>query len=158
MATDTIVVGMAAQFRAQGPLLLLEWRMAMLTTPWPYPLHNPAQAFPARLPLDDPVSTACRGPIVGQSKQVECALAPCQGGSVWWPLERTQPRLVGMHGQAQALQTLRQDGHDPVGVRFSLAAADTILGKTRPQAPALPPGSNPLAQPFVQDIMQAYVG
>jgi hypothetical protein len=53
IATDTIVVVIASPFRAQDPILLLEWRMAMLTTPCPYPLHTPAQAFSDRLALDD---------------------------------------------------------------------------------------------------------
>ena len=86
IATDTRVLVRATQFRAQGPILLLEWRMAILMTPCPYPLHKPAQAFPDRLPLDDPVSTACRGPIVGKSQKVDCPLAPCRGarfGGLW---------------------------------------------------------------------------
>ena len=118
VATDTLVLVMAPQFRAQGPIRLVQWRMAMLTTPCPYPFHTPAQAFPDRLPLDDPVSTACLGPIVGKSQQVECPRAPCRGGSAWRPLERKQHRLFGMNGQAKAMKTLRQDVHDPVGVRF----------------------------------------
>src|SRR5438132_1664243 len=69
VATDTIVLVMAAQFRAQSPILRVQWRMALRTTPWPYPFHTPAQAFPDRLPLDDPVSTAWLGPRVGKSQQ-----------------------------------------------------------------------------------------
>src|SRR5262249_29182431 len=117
VATDTLVLVMAAQFRAQGPILLVQWRMAILTTPCPYPCHKPAPAVRDRLPLDDPVSTACLGPRVGISQKVECPLAPCRGGSAWRPLERQHPRLFGMHGQAQTMKTLRQDVHDPVGVR-----------------------------------------
>jgi hypothetical protein len=158
VATDTIGLGMAAQFRAQGPLLLVQWRMAMLTTPCPYPFPQPAQAFPDRLPLDDPVSTACLGPIVGKSQHVACPLAPCRGGSAWRPLERKPHRLFGRNAQAKAMQTLRQDVHDPVGVRFSREADDTIIGTTRPTAPALHPGLHLLDKPFVQDMMQQYVG
>src|SRR5262245_10220884 len=94
MATDTIVLVRAAPFRAHGPIRLLEWRRAMLTTPCPYPFHKPAQAFPDRLPLDDPVAAACRGPRVGKSQKVEGPLAPCRGGLGWRPLERTHHRLV----------------------------------------------------------------
>src|SRR5881397_1222624 len=118
VATYTIVLVIATQFRTEGPILLLQWRMAILPTPCPDCSHKPAQAFPDRLALDDPVSTACRGPIVGKSQEVECPLAPCRGGSAWRPLERTQHRLFGMNGQTKAMQTLRQDVHDPVGVRF----------------------------------------
>jgi hypothetical protein len=158
VATDTLVLVMAAQFRAQGPILLVQGRMAILPTPCPDPFHTPAQAFPDRLPLDDPVSTACLGPIGGTSQNVACPLAPCRGGSAWRPLERTQHRLFGMNGQATAMQTLRQDVHDPVGVRFERDANDTIIGKTRHQAPALHPGLHLLDTPCVQDMMPQYVG
>src|SRR5882672_11831056 len=128
VATDTIVWGMAAPCRAQGPRRLVQWRLALLTTPWPYPFPQPAQAFPDRLPLDDPVSTACRGPIVGKSQHVACPRAPCRGGSAWRPRERKPPRLCGRNGQAQALQTLRHDVQDPVGVRFAREADETLIG------------------------------
>jgi len=47
------------------------------------------------------------------------------------------------------MQTLRQDVHDPVGVRFSREADDKIIGKTRQEAPALHPGLHVLDKPFV---------
>jgi hypothetical protein len=131
--------------------------MAVCTTPRPYPLHEPPQAFPARLPLDDPVSTACLGPIVGQSEQVEGPRAPRRLVATWWPLERRQHRLFGMHGQAETGQPPREDFPHPAGVGFQLAADDKIIGKTRYKAPALPPGGHVFDQPFVQDPMQAYL-
>jgi hypothetical protein len=54
-----------------------------------------------------------------------------------------------MNGQAKAMKTLRQDVHDPVGVRFSLEAEDEIIGKTRHKAPALHPGLHHLDKPVV---------
>ena len=158
IATDTSVLVVASQWRAQGPLRLLEWRLAILPTPGPYPLHTPAPPCPDRLALDAPVSTAGRGPIGGKAQQGDCPLAPCRGGAVWRPLARTQHRLCGLNGPAQALKTLRQDGHDPVGVRFARAAEDTIIGTTRHTAPALHPGLPHRDAPFVPDIRQAYVG
>jgi hypothetical protein len=128
IATDTIVLVRAAPFRAQDPILLLEWCMAVLTTPCPDPFPQPAQAFPDCLPLDDPVSTARLGPIVGKSQKVACPLAPCRGGSAWRPLERKQHRLFGMHGQAKAMEALRPDVHDLMGIRFALAAEDMPVG------------------------------
>jgi hypothetical protein len=86
ITTDTIVLVMAPQFRAQGPILLLEWRMAILTTPCPYPFHKPAQPFPDRLPLDDPVSTACCGPVVGKARKSNVPLPLAEGsrfGGLW---------------------------------------------------------------------------
>ena len=157
MATDTIVWVRATQLRAPGPILLLEWRLAILSTPCPSPLHKPAPALPDRLPLDDPVSPARRGPRVGQSQQVACPRAPCRGGAVWRPLERTHHRRCGMHGPAKALTALRPDVQDPVGVRVSREAEEKILGKTRHNAPALHPGLPHLDTPCVQDILQEYV-
>src|SRR5688500_7745745 len=81
IATDTRVLVIATQFRAQGSILLLEWRMAVVTTPCPAPFYKPAQAFPDCLPLDDPVSTARLGPIVGKSQNIECTRALGRGGS-----------------------------------------------------------------------------
>jgi hypothetical protein len=157
VATYTIVLVIATQFQTSGLLLLLEWRMAVFTTPRPYPFHEPTQAFPDRLPLDDPVATACLGPIVGQSEQVEGPRAPRRLVATWWPLERSQHRLFAMHGQAETGQPPREDFHHPAGVGFQLAADDTIIGTTRYEAPALHPGVHVFDTPFVQDPMQEYM-
>ena len=61
IATYTIVLVRATQFRTYGPLLLLHWLMAVLTTPCPDRLHKPAQPFPYRRALDDPVSVVENG-------------------------------------------------------------------------------------------------
>src|SRR5713101_2869664 len=131
--------------------------MAVLPTPCPDGSHKPAQAFPDRLALDDPVSTACLGPIVGQSQQVACPRAPCRGVSARRLLERTHCRLCGMNGQTEAIAPLRHDGHHPARVGFQLAADDTIIGTTRHTAPALPPGLDILDTPRIQDMMQEYI-
>ena len=157
VATYTIVLVIAAQFRTEGPILLLQWRMAVLPTPWPDCSHTPAQTFPDRLALDDPVSTACLGPRVGKSQQVEWPHAPCRGVSARWLLERHHCRLCGMNGQTKAIEPLRQDGHQPACVGFQLAADDPIIGPTRPKAPALHPGSDILDKPRIQDMMQEYM-
>ena len=94
-----MILVIATQFRTQPPILLGQWRMAVLPTPCPYPFHKPAKALPDCLPLDDPVSTACFGPIVGKSEKVEC---PCASGRVLAPqrlIERNQRRLFGMNGE-----------------------------------------------------------
>ena len=75
VATYPIVLVVATQFRTECPVLLSQWFMAILTTPYPYPFHKPTQSFPDCLALDDPVPTACFGPIVGKSEKVECPLA-----------------------------------------------------------------------------------
>src|SRR4029453_2150627 len=157
VATYTIVLVIATQFRTEGPILLLPWRMAVLPTPCPDCSHTPAQSFPDRLALDDPVSTACLGPIVGKSQKVECPRAPCRGGSARRLFERNHCRLFGMHGQTEAIAPLWQDGQHPARVGFQLAADNTIIGKTRHKAPALHPGLDILDKPCIQDMMQAYI-
>src|SRR6266702_1605554 len=149
VATYTIVLVIATQFRTEGPILLLQWRMAILPTPCPDCSHKPAQSFPDRLALDDPVSTACLGPIVGKSQNVECPLAVCRSLSTWRLFALDQHRLFGMNGQTETTEPFRQDLHDPVGVCFLLEADDEIIGKTRQEAPTFHPRLTVLDNPFV---------
>ena len=153
IATDTLGVVLATQFQTSRLLLLLPWRLAVVTTPCPERSHQPAQPFPDRLALDDPVSIACRGPIVGKAEQVEAPHAPCRWLSAWRLLERHERRLFGMNGQAEAGKPLRQDVHHPAGVGFPCAADDKIIRKTREKALALQPGLHVFDKPFIQDSM-----
>src|SRR5438128_12499009 len=70
IATDTLGVVLATQFQTSRLLLLVPWRLAVVTTPCPERSHQPAQPFPDRLALDDPVSIACRGPIAPNADQL----------------------------------------------------------------------------------------
>src|SRR3989442_841758 len=157
VATYTIVLVIATQFRTEGPILLLQWRMAILPTPCPDCSHKPAQSFPDRLALDDPVSTACLGPIVGKSQKVECTRAPCRRVSARRLLERNHCRLFGMNGQTEAVESLRQDGHHPARVGFQLAANNKIIRKPRHKAPPLHRGLALLKNPRTQALMQKYI-
>jgi hypothetical protein len=131
--------------------------MAVFTTPCPYPFHKPSQAFPDRLPFDDPVSTACLGPRVGKSETVKGPLAPGRLVTTWWPLARRPPRLCGMNGQAETGKPPREAFPHPAGVGFQRDADDKIIGKTRDKAPAWHPGVHVFAKPCVQDPMPAYM-
>ena len=132
--------------------------MAVLTTPCPALFHKPTQAFPDRLALDDPVPLACFGPIVGKSKKVEATRPPCRCLSTWRPLERNQRRFLGMNGEAETGEAFRQDVHNPAGIGVALAADDKIIGKATQKTVALHPGEDVLDKPFVQDLMQEYIG
>ena len=132
--------------------------MAVLTTPGPALWHTPTQAFPDRLALDDPVPLACFGPLGGKSEQGKCPRAPCRSVLAWRPLEHNQRRFLGMHGEADTGEALREDCHPPAGIGFALAADDTIIGNARQNTVALHPGKDVLHKPFVQDMMQAYLG
>src|SRR5215475_12477526 len=129
------LVVIATQFRTQHPILLGQWRMAVLPAPCPYSFHKPAEALPNRLPLDDPVSTACFGPIVGKSEKVECPRAPGQVLATQGLIERNQRRLFEMNGEVETAKSLRQDRHDPLGIGLRLAADDEIIGKTGEKTP-----------------------
>src|SRR5215510_1973711 len=120
-------------------MLLVERFVAVCPTPCPTRFHKPAQAFPDRLALDDPISLAYFAPIVGKSEKVECPRAPCRLIAAWRPLEGNQRRFLRMNGEAEARKPLRQDLHHPAGVGFQRAADDEIIGKPRQKAPALHP-------------------
>src|SRR6266849_3748518 len=152
VATYTIVLVMAAQFRPSRPRRLLPWLMAVLTTPCPSLFHTPTQSFPDRLALDDPVSTACFGPIVGKAQKGEAPLAPGRLVSTRRPLELNPHRLFGMHGQTEAIEPLRPDRHNPAGVCFQLASDDAIIRKTPHKTSALHPGLDVLDKPVIQDL------
>src|SRR5882672_8572071 len=132
--------------------------MAVLTTPCPARFHKPPQAFPDRLALDDPVSLACFAPIVGKSEKVKCTRAPCRLVVAWRPLERNQRRFLRMNGEAETGEAFRQDFHNPAGIGFALTADDKIIGKATQKTAALHPGVDVLDNPFVQDMMQEYIG
>ena len=132
--------------------------MAVLTTPCPALFHKPTQAFPDRLALEDPGPLACFGPIVGKAEKVKCTRAPCRSVSAWRPLERNQRRFLGMHGEAETGKAFRQDVPNPAGIGFALAANDKIIGKATQKTVALHPGEDVLDTPFVQDMMQEYIG
>lgn len=104
--------------------------MAVLTTPPPDPFHKPAKAFPYRLSLDDPVSTARLRPIVGKSEKVEATRVFRRFISKGRPIEIDQRRLLRMNGQVEAIETLRQDFHDSAGVFFQFKPDDEIIGKS----------------------------
>src|SRR6266568_9469395 len=154
VATDTIVLVIASQLHAARPILLFEWCMAMFTTPCPYLFHQPPSPFPDRLALAAPVSTACRGPGVGQSAKVERPLAVRRPLAIRRLFARDQPRLFGMHGEPAPTAPFRQDCHDPARVGFQFEADDTSIGKTPQEAPACDPRLHVLDTPCVQDMMQ----
>ena len=67
--------------------------------------------------------------------------------AAWRSLERNQRRFLGMHGEAETDEAFRQDCHHPAGI-----------GKASQKTVALPPGEDVLDKPFVQAMMQEYIG
>src|SRR6516165_5137180 len=95
---------------------------------------------------------------MGKSAKVACPLPPRRVLATQWLIARNQRRLFGMHGEVKAATPLRHDRHDPLGVRFRLAADDTIIGKTPKKTPPLHAGLHHCDKPFVQDMMQQDIG
>jgi hypothetical protein len=58
-----------------------------------------------------------------------------------------------MHGQTEAVASLRQAGHHPARVGFQLAADEKIISQTRHQAPPLHPGLDLLDTPRLQALL-----
>jgi hypothetical protein len=157
IAPDPLALVRAPPFQTSRLSLLVQWCRAVGTTPCPERSPQPAQPFPDRLALDDPVATACRGPSVGKAEHVAAPRAPCRWLLARWPLARHARRLGGMHGQADAGTPRRQAGHPSAGVRFSRAADEKILGTTPQKAPALHPGWHIVDKPCGQDPRQEYL-
>ena len=63
-----------------------------------------------------------------------------------------------MNGEAETGEAFRQDFHNPAGIGFALTADDKIIGKATQKTSALHPGVDVLDKPFVQDMMQEYIG
>jgi hypothetical protein len=122
VAPSTLVWGIATPCQPDGLLRLLAGRLAVGTTPRPSPLHAPPPAFPARLPLADPVSTACLGPRGGKAAQGAGPRAPRRWVATWWPLARRHHRLCGRHGPAETGKPPREACQPPAGVGCHRAA------------------------------------
>jgi hypothetical protein len=78
--------------------------------------------------------------------------------AAWWPLEGNQRRFLRMNGEAETGEAFRQHIHNPAGIGFVRAANEEIIGKTRQKTAALHPGMDVFDKPFVQDMMQEYIG
>src|SRR3954452_7316028 len=81
----------------------------------------------------------------------------------WWgprrtPLERDQPGLLRMEGQAVLPEPLREHLHDPSRVAFHLEDQDRVVGVTDQGRPPLQAGFDRLLEPCVQDFMEISVG
>ena len=104
--------------------------MAVLTTPGPYPFHKPAKAFPYRLALDNPESTARLRPIMGKPEKVEAIRVFRHFLSKGRLIEIDQRRLFGMNGQVETIESLRQDFHDSDSVLFQFESDDEVIRKS----------------------------
>src|SRR5207249_7520061 len=78
--------------------------------------------------------------------------------AAWRPLARHQHRMHRLNGEAETVETFRPDFQNPAGIGFARTAEDTIIGKATQKTSALHPGGDVLDTPFVQDMMQEYMG
>jgi hypothetical protein len=93
-----------------------------------------------------------------QSEKIEGAL-PWGNPVVGLRLpERDQRRLRRMNAQAKARKPLGQPRHDPPGIPFPLAANDTVIRKADQHASSLQAWPDFLLEPFLQHMVEEYMG
>jgi hypothetical protein len=63
-----------------------------------------------------------------------------------------------MKAQAKARKPLGQHGHDPPGIPFQLAADDTVIRTAEQKASSLHAGPYFLLEPFIQHMVEEYIG
>jgi hypothetical protein len=63
-----------------------------------------------------------------------------------------------MHTQAKARTPLWEYGHNLASVCFCRAPNDKVIGKAEQETVALHPWSHVALKPFIQDMMQEYIG
>ena len=74
------------------------------------------------------------------------------------PLERDQPGLLRMEGQAVLPESLREHVQDPSRVAFHLEDQDRVVGVTDQGRPPLQAGFDRPLEPCVQDLVEVGVG
>jgi hypothetical protein len=108
---DPVIREMPEQLRRQGGPLLLDRLVAVLAAPRRHGRDGPPEADPGRLALHRPVPLERPTPVVGEPQEVERAGAFLTGtrwGPRRTPLERDQPGLLRMEGQAVLPESLRE--------------------------------------------------
>jgi hypothetical protein len=158
MATETLVLGVAAPLRPAGPLRLWPGRLAVVPPPGPERWPPPAPSLPARWALADPVAPAWLGPRGGQAQHVKAPRAPCRGHAPWGRLARHPRRRGGRPGPLAPGAALRSDGPPPARGGCPRAAAAASRGQPRHPVPPLQPGRPVSATPGVPDLRPEPVG
>ncbi len=132
IAGDPVIREVPAQLRRQGGPLLRDRHVAVLAAPPRHRLQRSAEPVLGRLALHRPVPLERPTPVVGEPQEVERAGAVLPG-SRWvpaGPLERDQPGLLRMEGQAVLPESLRQHVQDPSRVALRLEDQDRVVGVT----------------------------
>src|SRR4051794_40665759 len=111
IAGDPVIREVAPQLPRQGDPLLLHRQMAVLAAPLADRLQGPDETALGCLALHRPVPLERPTPVVGEPQELERAGAVV-AGSRWGPrrtpLERHQPGLLRMEGQAVLRESLRE--------------------------------------------------
>ena len=98
---------------------------------------------------------------MGEPQEVERAgtpLARARGSPRSEPLERDQPGLLRMEGQAVLPKSLGEDFQDPSRVAFQLEGQDRVVRVSDQVRPPFQAGLDRLLEPREQDLVEVVVG
>src|SRR5262249_51049328 len=161
IAGDAVIREVPPQLPRQGVPLLRDRSVSVLTAPLRHRRQRPAEPAPGRLALHRPVPLEGPAPVVGEPQEIERAGALVTGarwGSRWSPLERDQPGLFRMEGQAVLPKALGQDVQDPSRIAFPLEDQDRVIRVADQVGPPVQAGLDRLLEPRVEDLMEVGVG
>lgn len=82
---DAEVLNMAAQFLAQLSVLLFQWLVSILPTPFPDRFHRLVETFLCRFSLDYPIATPRFCPVVSEAQEIETPRFFSVYSSSWLP-------------------------------------------------------------------------
>jgi hypothetical protein len=158
---DPVIRVVPSQLPRQGDPLLFDRSVAVLAAPLRNRLQRSVEAALGRPTLHRPVPLERPPPVVGEPQEVERAGALVTGtrrGSRPKPLERDQPGLLRVEGQAVLPEPLGEHVQDPSRVAFPLEDQDRVVGVTDQGRPPLQAGFDRLLEPCVQDLVEIGIG
>src|SRR5271166_5572634 len=136
--------------------------MPVAPTPLRYRLQPPAESTWRCLALHHRLPSQGPGPEMREPQQVECpGWFPLSCGrllwSAIWPLERHQPRLVGVDRQSILGKSLGKDRQDPTGVLVMGESHDEVIRVANQERFPLEPWLHFTREPLVKHVMQEQI-
>src|SRR5262249_45507995 len=158
-----VVRVVAEELLAECLVLLPDRSVTVPPTPFRYRLGEPADSAGCRATADHLVPLPRLPPVMGEAQKVERP-GPVPGlrltpvASLRGPLERHQPRLVRVNGQAVLAEPLRQDFQNTPRVLLVLEADHEVVRVADQEGTSLQTRLHLLEPPVVQHVVQVDVG
>jgi hypothetical protein len=95
---------------------------------------------------------------MGEAEQLACAVPRHRDLAGFRLSEPDQRRLRWMNTQAKAAKLLGPYAHELLRLRFQRAPDDQVIRKAGQAAAALEPGTCLALEPFIQPLMEDYIG